>query len=259
MHAIVERLRNEGNRSSTRMNYYAIWKKFNQFVIKLDVKPDSWEERLVLFVGYLIQSKRKSNTIKSYISAIRSVLREDGEVLCENKFLLTSLTRACKYVNDHVRTRLPIRKPLLNLILGSLCDVFKTEQPYLVSLYKAMFATAYFGLFRIGELTEGSHVVKAVDVHIGTNKDKMMFVLHTSKTHWYDSKPQTIKISAQCCSNKTNLFCPFRLLKEYLVVRKSRLEETEPFFVFKENLIYGQLFVCFRCKGRISSSKQDTR
>ena len=232
MQAIVERLRCEGNRASTRLNYYTVWKKFNQFVIKLDIRPNSWEERLVLFVGYMVQNKRKSSTIKSYISAIRSVLKQDGVELCENKYLLTSLTKACRYVNDQVRTRLPIKKPLLLLILGVVETLFSSEQPYLVHLYKALFSTAYFGLFRVGELTDSMHVVKAKDVHIGVNKNKMLFVLHTSKTHWLDAKPQTVKISSDGKGDST--YCPFQLLKNYIAVRCERNKDNENFFVFRD-------------------------
>ena len=64
--------------------------------MRLDTKPSTWEERLVLFVRFLIQQRRKSTTIRSYISAIKSVLRDDGEELNEDIFLLKSLTRACK-------------------------------------------------------------------------------------------------------------------------------------------------------------------
>ena len=57
------------------------------------------------------------------------------------------------------------------------------EQPYLLVLYEAIFCLAYYGLMRIGELTEGDHPIKAKDIHIGVNKDKILLVLYTSKTH----------------------------------------------------------------------------
>ena len=136
-----------------------------------------------MFVGYLIENNRRSSTIKSYISAIKSVLREDGEILNEDTFLLTSLTRACKFQNDTVRTLLPIRKGLLHLLYETIPRVFgEQEQIYLTYLYRAMLVTAYYGLFRIGEVSESEHVIKAKDVHIGRNKNKLMFILHTSKT-----------------------------------------------------------------------------
>ena len=211
----------------------------------MDCKPKTWEERLVLFVGYLIENKKKSSTIKSYISAIKAVLKEDGEDLNENSFLLTSLTRACKFENDQVKTQLPIRKGLVKLLIESLPDIYgKQEHPYLTQLFRTMFITAYFGLFRIGEIAQSPHVVRAKDVHIGLDKNKLMFVLHTSKTHWKDTKPQIVKITGsesnkQCaiaenCKPFAEGICPFQFLKQYLAMRGSRKSDDEQFFVFSD-------------------------
>ena len=102
----------------------------------------------MLFVGYLVEQKCKSSTIRSYILAIKSVLKDDGQELCEDQFLLTSLTKACKYQNDKVITRLPINEPLLALIARETRRYFfETGQPFLAILYQALFVTAYYGLF----------------------------------------------------------------------------------------------------------------
>ena len=244
---IVNKLKNQPNRQSTDKVYYQIWKQFNEFFIKLDKKPKTWEERIVLFVGYLIERNRKSNTIKSYISAIRSVLKKDGAELSENKFLLTLLTKACQLKNDRVYTRLPIRCSLMHLLLKALDKIFDSPQPYLTCLYKAMISTAYYRLFRIGEVTDSQLVVKAADVHIGENKDKMMFVLHTSKMHGRGHKPQIIKIStrkrdAACSQRSSNTsktgkdkhLCPFQLLRNYVKIRKKFINRHEPFFILRD-------------------------
>ena len=250
MQLIVNRLKGERNRSSTRANYYGIWKQFNEFFIRLDTKPQTWEERLVLFVGFLIDQNKKSNTIKSYISAIKSVLKDDGEDLNEDVYLLKSLTNACRLKNDHVSNRLPIRKNLLQLMVAEVGNLFETPQPYLTLLYQTIFTTAYFGLFRIGEVTKSQHVVLAKDVHIGKNKNKLMFLLHSSKTHWFDSKPQVVKISSSEIGTKREdavkndrnkyenehikTFCPFQMLKDFVTVRGQRKRDDEQFFIFKD-------------------------
>ena len=79
-----------------------------------------WEDRIVLFIGYLIDNKKQSATVKSYVSAIRAVLKDDGIKLNEDLFLVSSLLRACKYVNDQAKTRLPIQKRMLEVILGQI-------------------------------------------------------------------------------------------------------------------------------------------
>ena len=78
---IIERLRHQQYRDSTRKNYYAVWKVFSDFFVKLDFRPHLWEDRLTLFVGYLIDNKRQSSTVKSYVSAIKAVLRMVSRLL----------------------------------------------------------------------------------------------------------------------------------------------------------------------------------
>ena len=116
--------------------------------------------------------------------------------ISEDTYLLTAITKACRLNNNRVSIRFPIQKDVLNLLLQEV-NRYLAEQPYLRILYKALFASAYFGLFRVGELTSGSHPVLAKDVHIGTNKKKLLFVLHSSKTHTKGDKPQLIKIQAK--------------------------------------------------------------
>ena len=243
--SIIERLRSQNNRDSTRCNNYNVWKIFNEFFIRLDVKPNSWEDRLVLFVGYLIEKKWKSSTIRSYISAIKAVLKQDNVTLDENTYLLASLTKACKLKNDVVKIRLPIRWDLLCLMIKTIPILFaEADQPYLVCLYQALLATTYFGLFRVGEVCASDHVIKVKDVHVGVNKNKMMFVLHTSKTHWNNVKPQVVKINSREFDAVGNRManiaqinkkcCPFRLLNRFLAVRPCRSGDKEQFFIFRD-------------------------
>ena len=187
-------------------------------------------------MAFLIENNRKSSTIKSYVSAIRVVLKRLGIHICKNNEVLATLIRACRLKNDVIQTRLPIRRGLLEVLIKSIAKCFKSPQLYLVILYKAFMTTAYFGLFRVGELTESEHVVKAWDIHIALNKDKLMFILHTSKTHNQGSKPQIIKIEGvmetSAGSNRTLIVCLFKLLQDYLKVRPKYDHELEQFFIF---------------------------
>ena len=231
---VISELKLHKHRSSTRKNYYNIWKKFNEFFLKLDIKPTSWEDRLVLFMGYLANENMKASMIKSYILAIKAVLQSIKVELKLDEVLLNSLTRACRLINDRIKTRLPIKIDVLQMLLCNMHKLFKkAPQPYLCTLYKAMLITAYYRLFRISEITVGPHVILAVNVHVGINKDKMMFVLFSSKTHNESDKPQIIKIKAEGQGSDPDC-CPFKLIKEYLKVRPRRDTEEEPFFIFKD-------------------------
>ena len=92
--------------------------------------------------------------------------------------------------------------------------MFKFTQPFLNCLYKAIFTTAYFGLIRIGEVTQSQHILKAKDVQIADNKNKMLLILYLSKTHDKESKPQMVTITEQATDNTKNqkFFYPFRLM-----------------------------------------------
>ena len=106
-------------------------------------------------------------------------------------------------------------------------------------MYKTIFLVAYYGLFRIGELASGSHPVKAANVHIAQNKNKMLFVLYSSKTHGKEVRPQKIKISESKSSmwkgRVNTFFCPFKLSREYLALRGNFINDQDPFFVHRDH------------------------
>ena len=231
-----------------RINYYGIWKIFNKFIVHLDKKPNSWEQHITLFVAHLIDQNRKASTVKSYVSAIKAILSLIDVEVHEDTCLLNSLMRACKLTNTSVHTQLPIQRDLLNLLLQSTSHQFMAEgQPYLAHMYSALISTRYFGLFRIGELTDSPHTIKAVDVHIAQNKRKILFVLRSSKTHNKGDQPQLIKITS--CSTKEEVkysrkglaaertvtqHCPYDLICNYLNCRKGYLSNNKNFFVFRD-------------------------
>ena len=166
--------------------------------------------------------------------------------LNEDLTLINSLTKACRLVNDQIKTRLPINKDMLSVLVRQIeNDYLNRNQPYLSTLYKALLITTYFGLFRVGELTDapGKHAVRAKDIHIAHNKKKFSFVLRTSKTHWKNSKPQIIKISTSDGKkeltnriNENTLPCPYPTIKHYLQLRGNTYRyEDEQFFIFSDH------------------------
>ena len=209
----------------------------------LDKKPTMWEDRVSLFLAYLIDRGVQSSSIHSYVSAIKRVLVTDGYQWDDNKILLSTLTRSCRLVNDRVRTRLPIQCGLLEIILFEIKRKF-VKQTYLQILYMALFSLGYYGLFRVGELcmvedTAVNHTIKAENVHMGMNKDKILIVLISSKTHGEESYLQKIKITS--CKDmvpqdklvKRN-FCPFDLLWKFFQVRYTDTAAGKPFFIFRD-------------------------
>ena len=240
------------HKESTKSNYLGIWRNFNKFIIQLDYIPDTWEEKLCLYCTYLtVDTKLQSSTLKSYISAIKAKLETIGHTWDQNLFWFALLTRACKLKNDRVYTRLPIRNGLLE------CIVFETQQRfagnsivdrYLKSLFSTAFLIAYNGLMRIGEYTQSQHVMKAKDVHIAENKDKVLIILHTSKTHGIMDRPQKIIIepenieqtsalpphSRHRFNRNSQIFCPVTETIKYSNLRPPLKDEDEQFFIYQD-------------------------
>ena len=186
------------------------------------------------------------------MSAIRTVLAEDGFKLCSDNFTISSLTRACKIRNDRIVVKLPIHKNLLTLLLKEITSwMNETGQSYLKILYLALFAATYYGLLRIGEVMHSPHCILAENVHMGVNKKKLLFILPSSKTHNRCDNPQTIRICStpvKCIDGKddrktkvrenrqssTNKFCPFELINNYTGIRPAISTPCEKFFVFSD-------------------------
>ena len=95
-------------------------------------------------------------------------------------------------------------------------------------------------MLRVGEVTNSQHVIRARDVHIATNKDKILLILYSSKTHGKGNRPQKIKITANRDDKKGHYvhrhFCPFKLLRRYIKLRGSYMTDAEPLFIFRNNM-----------------------
>ena len=141
-----------------------------------NIPPDSWEDRALLFLAYLVDRGMQSSSVKSYMSAIKYILTNDGYAWQDNVIMMKSITRACRIMNDMVHIRLPIQCEFLEIILFEIKRTL-SGQPYLQILYLALFLLRYYGLFRTGELCNSAHVIKACNVHAATNKEKILVIL----------------------------------------------------------------------------------
>ena len=243
---ILESLKSKSNRPSTMDNYLEVWRLFNKFLIRLDFMPDTWEARLGLYVTHMIDKGLQSSTVKSYISAIKFVLQLDDYQWNLNKALFTTLTRACRLENDHVKIRLPIQKSLLEIVLFETERYFKhRNQAYLELVYKTAFILGYYGMLRIGEIASGTHAVKAKDIHVNHDKTNLIIFLYSSKTHGRESRPQKIKITKLNTYERDlkfksekgkKFFCPCETIQDYLRLRGDYHTINEPLLIFRDHV-----------------------
>ena len=236
MENLVHKYLNKQIRESTSRTYLKIWRQFNQFIVKLDVMPPTWEARATLYIAYLIDCGKQSSSIKTCVSAIKKLLLLDNYDWKDNEVLLNSLTKSCRLVNDKVTVRLPIQHSLFEMILFEIERIYPM-QVYLQYLYKAIFVLCYYCMMRVGEVTYSPHVLLAKNVHIAKNKNKLLFLLYSSKTHGKSHRPQKIKIT-ESKSYKVRFFrhfCPFVTLKSFLKLRGCMYgTEDEHFFIYQD-------------------------
>ena len=100
------------------------------------------------------------------------------------------------------------------------------KQPYKKLLFQTAFGFAYYGLFRVGEIAESPHVIRAVNVHRNDEQTKIKIYLFTSKTHGENNEPQKVKFDLSDIE-----YCPVRLANDFIKIRQDRTDDKEQFFV----------------------------
>lgn len=233
---ILSKIKGKRLRPKTKKFYRNRWVVFNRFIQQFDVMPDTWEERLHIYAAHLVDNKKQSSTVRTYITAIRQILRLADIEINEDKYLISSLVKACKLENDRLYIRMPIQLPLLKEVLRMTHDYYFMEkgQEYLATMLKAMFVMAYFGLLRVSKLTSGEHMIRAPNVRYAKNKGKIIITLFSSKMHSHRDPPQHISISSQ---PELGNFCPIKLISEYVELRGNlAINEDDAFFVYQDNI-----------------------
>ena len=87
--------------------------------------------------------------------------------------------------------------------------------------------------------------MSACNIHLGRNKNKMLIMLYSSKTHGKANKPQEIKIKALSDESTRNFskyrfFCSFNLMRRFLATRGGFVDNTESLFVYRDRSIVTQ-------------------
>lgn len=227
-----DKLQGKGITQATREKYHSISRGFHLFVNELTRKPEKWEDRIHLYATYLMETGSHSKTLGSYMSAIKSVLTAEGHELQLNSAAIASIIKECKYKNDEVVQRLPINHNMLITLLNGVGSYFD-KQPYLCTLYKAMFAAAYHGLLRVGEMTSSQHAVLAHDIIISEKKKVIHFILRTSKTHGLGDPPQIVTYNCDCDLTGQPQYCPYHLLQEFNKAKDPYIREQDQYFTFR--------------------------
>ncbi len=199
----------EGVAKSTRQAYVRAWRAFTEFLAKLDSDPRNWEDRIVMFFTHLSEKGKASSTIRTYLAGVKARLRMENVVLNENHYMMKIMYKASAK-RDVERVRLPITLEMLTPMLRRVGLVVKDDFEKLV--FKAIFTTAYFGAFRIGELVGSEHAVKNGNVVSSRTSEKVRILMHSSKMSKPGQLPEVVVIEPAPGGAE---WCPCDLIQQF--------------------------------------------
>ena len=204
----------------TRRSYQRAWVVFRQFHAQFYGSPNP--VCLPLYISYLSFRKLAYSTITLHLSAISYAHKLEGFCDPTKSFLIQKLLTALSR-QRHSDIRLPITRPVLHELIRSL--KYTNSSAFQRALFSAMFLTAFYGLFRIGELSTKStrfacSVVQYRDLKILSREGIPCTakITITDYKHNSDHRPFDILITR----DDSVPFCPVKTLLGYCKVRSNR-------------------------------------
>ena len=179
--------------------------------VKLNDLPLNYKE-VLLFISYLNLKGLAPSTTTTYNSAIGYVHKVLNVVDPTSQFVVQKLLSSITKSQGKSDSRLPITHFILSRLLDAADLVISNK--YLATWIKAMFLVAFYGLFRVGELTsQRSGFVSLYIDQLQFYDDKFELKITKFKNN-VTNKPFEIVI------HKTGgLYCPYIGVLRYLQVR----------------------------------------
>ena len=167
---------------------------------------------IYLFIADCFERGCAASTIQSYVAGISFYHKLNGYVDMSNVFVIRKLLEGCRRQR---RTR-DVRAPILQSTLVRILDLLPSvcSSAYETCLFQTAYSIAYFGLFRVSELTYAAKSPKPIGrsgVSIGADGGVAILTLDSSKT---SSVPVTVRIP-----KVGGTVCPVRLLQQYISLR----------------------------------------
>ena len=217
--------------------------------IEFDHFPLSSQE-IMYFISYLDLTGYAATSITSYTSALGFLHKAMGLKDPTQNFIVQKMLSGINKVNGRLDSRLPITIMILHRLVESLPKTI--DVLYHRILLRAMFLMAFFGLFRIGELTiqtDGSISLFLECINLVNNQIVLMI---SNFKHNADRRPVKILINSQTISS----LCPVRALSEYLKIRGLK---KGPLFCFSDGKPIPRTFFTSRLKFCLNFCGLDTK
>ncbi len=191
--------------NSTIKAYSSLFSAFSHWCTRYNLNfLPATDSTVALFLISKHQAKVCSQTISSYISAIKWAHKLANKDDPTEKFLVREVAEACKRLPQKKQNK--IRQPLPFSVLVNICTIAKNKS--LASLRTAcLFSLGFHGFLRSHELLN----LKRKDLKIKENKNNeyLQIYIEESKTDRY-KRGNKIVLSA-----RQDATCPVSLIKEY--------------------------------------------
>ena len=205
--------------------------------VKVSDLPLSYET-ILLFLSYLNLKGLAPSTTTTYISAIGYVHKVCNVNDPTSQFIVQKVLASINKEYGKSDSRLPITQFILARLLDSVDKVLSSI--YHATLLKAMFLIAFYGLFRVGEITiQSSGVVSLNMDQIQIFKDRFELKITKFKNN-LTNKPFDIVIH-----KLDSPYCPYLGLLKYLQLRKL---DNGPLFRFPDGKPVSRSFFANRLK-----------
>jgi len=189
----------------------------------MTVKLPISSNQILIFVAYLHKNGFAPSSIISYVSAIGYVHRLNNHADPTSCTLVQKVIAGATRIHPPSLQRLPITLVILQRIIMGIDELIYPRYHRL--LLKAMFTTAFFGLFRIGEITMSKHKTVPITMSQVTLSQDMVSIRITDFKHNKNNVPVDVPMTKHLYKD----ICPVFNLSQYLLVRG---REQGPLFAF---------------------------
>ena len=173
--------------------------------------------QLSLFVSFCFEVGYSPSTIATFISGISTFHKIRSWEDPSSAFIIRKLLEGCRRLRKSHDIRAPITESILSKISQVLPNICFSQSE--VTLFKAAFFLAYYGLLRVSEivLTHPKQADRALlfsDIHIEDGSKALLVTIRISKTN-QSGPPTKLRIPA---SNNKHLCC-VSAIQQYLILR----------------------------------------
>ena len=204
---------------STVNGYSRAWGLFRIAMNKLNIAYRGnqdlplTEYHILLFIGALQEAGYAPTSMVTYVSALGFAHKFKGFADPTSSFKVQKVLAAAIRLRPSMDNRLPITLNILSRLNNSLQHT--VDSPYLRVLFKAMFIVSFFGLMRMGEVTQekSGEISLFSDQIVVYNTHAVLKISHFK--HNYSGTPFEIVLPRQ----QDTSICPVWALQNYFNLR----------------------------------------